>query len=394
MTQSQRRYDLDALRAWAMFLGIVLHAAIFVLPAPERRWPMHDPEAIGDHTYRLIIDAIHGFRMPVFFMLSGFFSALLCRRRGLAAFRKQRLQRVGLPLLVGCLTVIPLTVWLLKLIANQRSAFTEIYEAITPLTAPFIFVVNMGHLWFLWYLLIIAFIYMGVTAKLRWQFRSSWWWLLVPASVFPALFMKEPLTFGADTASGIVPNPAVLFHYVCFFFFGVLVYQRAIEVRRWWTAALVPAISLFAAGQWLIERYRDSHVAQTAAAQAEDAIVSEYLVANPYTLGGAVVEAAFAWLMCFALTGLFRLLFERAGTTTERIAQYLSDAAYWMYLAHLPLVVIAQWLVLGLPVSHHVKYLLVVTGVTAVVLVTYAWGVRHTFIGRALNGPRSRPDGR
>ena len=136
MTQSQRRYDLDALRAWAMFLGIVLHAAIFVLPAPERRWPMHDPEAIGDQTYRLIIDAVHGFRMPVFFMLSGFFSALLCRRRGLAAFRKQRLQRVGLPLLIGCLTVIPLTVWLLKLIANQRSAFTEIYEAITPLTAP------------------------------------------------------------------------------------------------------------------------------------------------------------------------------------------------------------------------------------------------------------------
>ena len=388
----QRHYDLDALRAWAMFLGIMLHAGIFVLPAPEWRWPMHDPAASGDHTYKLVIDAIHGFRMPVFFLLSGFFSALLWQRRGIRAFRRQRLQRVGIPLLAGCLTIIPATVWLLKLIANQRNAITDVYDQLTPLATPFVFVAHMGHLWFLWYLLIIAFVFIGA-AKAGLAFRSPWWWLLVPVSALSTLFMHEPLTFGSDTATGLVPKPAVLFHYACFFFFGVHFHQRGIRVRRWWTAALLPAIPLFAAGVWLIEIYRSANVERIAAAKAQGAVVSEYLVADPNTLVGAIVEIAFAWLMCFALMGLFRWLFAAAGRTTERVAQYLSDAAYWMYLAHLPFVVAGQWLVLDLPISHHLKYLLVVAGVTALVLATYQWGVRYTFIGRALNGPRRRRGG-
>ena len=390
--RGQRHYDLDALRAWAMFLGIMLHAAIFVLPAPEGRWPMHDPAASGDRTYKLVIDAIHGFRMPVFFLLSGFFSALLWQRRGIRAFRRQRLQRIGIPLLASCLTILPASVWLLKLIANQRNAFTDAYDQLTPLATPFIFIANMGHLWFLWYLLIIAFVFMGAT-KAGLAFRSSWWWLLIPVSALSTLFMHEPLTFGSDTAVGLVPDPAVLFHYTCFFFLGVYFHQRGIQVRRWWTAALLPAIPLFAAGVWLIDLYRAANVEKIAAAEVKGVIVSEYLIAHPYTLVGAIVEIAFAWLMCFALMGLFRWLFAAAGRTTERVAQYLSDAAYWMYLAHLPLVVVGQWLVLDLPVSHHLKYFLVVAGVTALVLATYQCGVRYTFIGRALNGPRRRRSG-
>ena len=375
-----------------MFLGIMMHAAVFVLPAPEWSWPMHDPAASGDRTYRLVIDAIHGFRMPVFFLLSGFFSALLWQRRGMAAFRRQRLRRVGIPLLVGCLTVIPITFWLLKLIATQRNAFTDIYDPLTPLATPFIFIANLGHLWFLWYLLIIAFIFMGLTmAGLR--FRSPRWWLLIPVSALSTLYMREPLTFGPDFAVVLVPDPAVLIHYACFYFFGAFFHERGVEVRRWWAAALVPAIALFAAGVWLIDLYRVASAAKIAAAKAEGAVVAEYLMGHPLTLGGAIVEMAFAWLMCFALMGLFRWLFAGAGRTAQRVAQYLSDAAYWMYLAHLPLVVVAQWLVLDLPISYHLKYLLVVAGVTALVLATYVWGVRHTFIGRALNGPRRRDCG-
>ena len=38
----QRFYDLDALRAVAMFLGIVLHSSIFVAPDPQPIWPIQD----------------------------------------------------------------------------------------------------------------------------------------------------------------------------------------------------------------------------------------------------------------------------------------------------------------------------------------------------------------
>ena len=145
--QSQRFYDLDALRAMAMFLGIVLHASVFILPEMEPLWPIHDAAAEGDPTYKLVIETIHGFRMPVFFLLSGFFTALLWQRRSLRALMTQRLRRVGIPLAVGCFTVIPLSIWILA----YASGFQEPYNF--PLwLLPLVWLFGLAHLWFLWYL--------------------------------------------------------------------------------------------------------------------------------------------------------------------------------------------------------------------------------------------------
>ncbi len=75
---SPRFHDLDALRATAMLLGVVLHATLFLIPAA---WPIQDAWAGSvppqENPYGYLLSAIHGFRMPVFFLLSGFFTALL-----------------------------------------------------------------------------------------------------------------------------------------------------------------------------------------------------------------------------------------------------------------------------------------------------------------------------
>ena len=100
-----RQSDLDALRAVAMLLGIVLHAALSFTSfwiVTDRR---HEPG------FGIIVSAIHGFRMPVFFVMSGFFSAMLLRRRGRWSLVKHRFFRVFLPLLVGMVTIVPATFW-------------------------------------------------------------------------------------------------------------------------------------------------------------------------------------------------------------------------------------------------------------------------------------------
>ena len=74
-----RFHELDALRAFAMLLGVVLHASMFLV-WPE--WPVVAKEISPDLPYDDIVHAIHGFRMPVFFLLSGFFTAMLWRRHG------------------------------------------------------------------------------------------------------------------------------------------------------------------------------------------------------------------------------------------------------------------------------------------------------------------------
>jgi fucose 4-O-acetylase-like acetyltransferase len=100
---TQRRHDLDALRAFAMLLGIALHAALSFTSTP---WPVQDsrPNAL----WILFVTAIHGFRMPLFFLISGFFTAMLWRQRGKRFLLKHRFQRVFLPFLLAMATITPL----------------------------------------------------------------------------------------------------------------------------------------------------------------------------------------------------------------------------------------------------------------------------------------------
>ena len=101
----------------------------------------------------------------------------------------------------------------------------------------------------------------------------------------------------------------------------------------------------------------------------------------------AVFQVLYAWLLCFGLMGLFRLIASR-----ERYwVRYVSDSSYWLYLWHLPLIVFAQRLVLTWPLNPHVKFFLICVVVTALLLATYQLGVRYTLIGTMLNGRRERP---
>ena len=69
----------------------------------------------------------------------------------------------------------------------------------------------------------------------------------------------------------------------------------------------------------------------------------------------------------------------------------MSDASYWLYICHVPLVIAGQQLAeRDGGVNPHLAFLLILGGVTAILLVTYRWGVRYTPIGTMLNGKRTR----
>ena len=174
-------------------------------------------------------------------------------------------------------------------------------------------------------------------------------------------------------------------HYTGFFVFGAFFHRQGIAARRWWTLALLPAAAAFAVGFYLLHLYGERNPEVFAAYPYRTA----FLFRNWLTLAGGLVEAVFAWLMCFRTMGLFRWVAARESFAVR----YLSDAAYWMYPMHLPLVIGGQWLVVEWPIHYHLKFFLVCAGVIAPVLVTYKIRVRYTIIGRALNGPRTRPAG-
>lgn len=103
----QRLHDLDALRAAAMLAGIVYHTALsFAAGFP---WLVRDAaQDLGAFVFQAWV---HGFRMQLFMLLSGFFTAMLWRRKGLKALLKHRFQRVLVPCLLGLVTVVPAMGW-------------------------------------------------------------------------------------------------------------------------------------------------------------------------------------------------------------------------------------------------------------------------------------------
>ena len=355
-----RFHELDALRAFAMLLGIMLHTALFFMPdAWSKAYSAEGYPAEVSGIYTLVFFAIHGFRMPVFFLLSGFFTALLWQRRGLRHLAVQRLKRIGLPLAIGAFTVIPAT----------TTVFIWAFDALEEVEYsifwwPFIWLSTWSHLWFLWFLLWLCGGFI-LAAKLGVKFTHPViWWLAVPLTLVPQMLMHEPV-FGPDTSDGLIPNPVVLAYYALFFVFGAFMYQRRIQISRWWTLALLPALTVaFWGGLDLLFEARGGW-------------------AKP---GAALLQAAFAWLMCFGLMGLFRLTAAR-----ERAwVRYLSDASYWLYLWHLALIVIGFELIAGWQIGSHLKFVLLNVSVTALLLVVYQFGVRYTPIGTMLNGRRKR----
>lgn len=404
-----RFHHLDALRATAMLLGIVLHASLAYTGGP---WIVRDEGHTG---FSVVFFAIHGFRMQLFFLLSGFFTALLWRRLGLVGLLKQRAARIALPLLVGMFTIVPL-VWLVVLLAGAAeaagpsvalrdgldvsSATTE--RALNPHPAAvavwFLFRFPVfHHLWFLWFLcwMMVGFALVAWCAE-RGPGRRALCWIREPSAITQTLlgsmgalvwlvplsvasyavmdFSKDTPGFGADTSTGLIPLPGVLLHYALFFMMGALLFEVPDAMRgfsRRWLLALIGAVVLFplAAGFALGLPWTYGLVPNTVA----------------HRMLAFTGQALYAWLASIALLGIFARFF----ATSRPSMRYLADSAYWLYLAHLPLVVAGQLLLRGVDWPPFTKFVVLTLCSTALLLASYEWCVRRTWIGVLLNGRRA-----
>ena len=126
-TPNPRRHDLDALRAVAMFLGICLHA---MMAYSGIAWAVMDNQR--DDVFESVINLIHGFRMPLFFLVSGFFTAMLACRRGWAGMLGNRAGRILLAIFICMFTIIPLdrVVQYLALVENASHPHGKVFQAI------------------------------------------------------------------------------------------------------------------------------------------------------------------------------------------------------------------------------------------------------------------------
>ena len=70
---------------------------------------------------------------------------------------------------------------------------------------------------------------------------------------------------------------------------------------------------------------------------------------------------------------------------------YLADSSYWVYLVHMLGTIGFGALVYGWPMGAWAKIVVNIALTTAAGLASYQLLVRHTWVGRLLNGPRGEP---
>ena len=105
VASGERLHALDLVRASALLLGIVFHAALPFIPDYEL-WLVMDSSRSWPVAW--LAFWLHTFRMPTFFLLAGYFGHMMLARRGTKAFVKDRAKRILAPLLIFWLPVLVL----------------------------------------------------------------------------------------------------------------------------------------------------------------------------------------------------------------------------------------------------------------------------------------------
>ncbi|TCM20626.1 glucan biosynthesis protein C [Novosphingobium sp. PhB165] len=133
-----REHHWDAVRGSLMLLIVPYHVALAYRPGREWMVPVRE----SDPLMTVIAEVIHVFQMPAFFLLAGYFSALLLARRDARSWLHGRLLRIGVPLVVSLVTIVP--------VLNLLAASVRGGEHLTGLQA--LYPTNgtvLRHLWFM-----------------------------------------------------------------------------------------------------------------------------------------------------------------------------------------------------------------------------------------------------
>lgn len=390
MTGSDRLHALDAVRGFALMLGILFHgAAGYVEGFPEMMWPMREPSST---TLGLVFFVSHMFRMSLFFLIAGFFGRMLIERRGTAGFVRDRAKRILLPLVAG-LPIVLLLFSVLGALGYLLSGMSmaellELSERLNPPVEERAF--PWAHLWFLYYLVLFyagALLMRGIArvvdrrgrvsaaldAIVRVCLSGAWGAAIIglPLAAYFYALDGWPSWTGLLAPLSLAPQTASVLSYGVPFAFGWLAHRqvdRLLALERRWIPFIAAATALTVLCLWLggmtprWEPYLD------------DRTLMWYSAA--YLVG--------LWCWIFGLIGMaVRYLSEPSS-----VRRYIADSSYFLYLAHLPvLALFAAWWN-PLPWHWTIKYPLQIAATLVVLFVSYRYLVRSTFIGATLNGRR------
>lgn len=371
-----RLHYMDNLRALAMLTGVVFHAALAYSVLAHPFWPT------ADKGQSLIVDAfawfVHLFRMPLFFVVAGFFAALLVQKRGIGGMLKNRFMRIVLPLIAFWPLVYFSMSWLIRTAITEVEHLSPLLQMIKPWlanpqapTAP----PTLVHLWFLAYMMCFCIlVWVASTLELHKHFArldralSAWTPMktvgLVPLLLMPALF-DVPAPFPAPES--FFPQWWAILFYGTYFLIG---------------------FRLFHQGQWL-EQLSPFAPRLLLISLLAYALFLYLLQANGMAKPDLLLQAVLVLLQAYIgyWMTLVCIIFGQRWLDKPRGAlRYIADASYWVYLVHLPLIFVIQIPLMDVNLHWGVKLSLSLCATLGIAFLTYHLFVRSHLLGKFLNG--------
>ncbi len=392
-----RYHSLDALRAFALLLGIVFHAAESFCPG-RQMWAITDMHA--HELFNFFQHVSHSFRMEIFFIMAGFFARLVLMRQGQWKFIKHRIKRILIPFVIGWIVLYPIVifVWLSGWIKSGNANIQEILDmGLSPIEGFIGFFMTfqfMGdlfsliHLWFLYQLLVIYALFIMLRAAISLVFSSngsfSIWmdnkfkriiasplnilWLSVP-TLLCLWFMNG---WGVYTPNeSLIPDIPVTMLYSFMFMVGWFLHRNQDLLdempKRLWLYLFIGLLLAYPTWQY-------SAIIHWFSPEAD--------IGSLHKLVHHVMYVFMIWSFILGISGFFIRYFNNESPAWR----YVSDSSYWLYLVHLPVVVYIQVLLAYVDLHWVIKYPLINLIAFPILFLSYHYCVRSTFIGAWLNG--------
>jgi peptidoglycan/LPS O-acetylase OafA/YrhL len=373
---------LEAFRIVATLLVVLFHATLAYLATPLRLtlWLAHD----GRHSRLFDVFAYwaNGFVMPLFFLAAGFTAPAAYAMRGPRDFLVHRARRLLKPLLFASLTVVPLTyiLWAYGLVASGQCDLDDVLRWRFPPNVE-MHLYGFAHLWFLEYLYIVCILWCvgrlmasrrrwGENANTaEWIFAGAWRPMLLALPTLAIFLVDGDTMLRID--NHLIPNPFRLLHYTYFFAVGGMIGQSR-NAKGWFLAngsrVFFLSLCVFAlmAGPLLRHAAAPLH--------------------GPALQFVCVFSALFAWATLLGVTGL---LLRTAAFWQGRL-RFLSESSFWVYIAHVPIIGLAQTLLEPVRLPVFLKFAIVAAVGLAASLASFELLARYSVLGLAVNGTRKR----
>ena len=367
-----RLHYVDWLRVLAVLLLIPFHSArVFDI------WdPFYAKNAQTSVPLSWLIAAINVWHMPLLFLLAGASTWFALAHRTPGRYRRERLLRLGVPLLFGVFVIVPPQAWFgaMTNAGYEGGMFAYLRSPAWhfDLSQPdYIGLVSPAHLWFILFLLVIALVTQPLLSALRRRARPAS--LLSRLAAVPGglLLLTLPMLFIAATPE---IGGKALFDYMALYVIGALIFSaedilERLEMQRWTMlvlglVGLVPTLALWFS--W---------------GGAPD--LSLQSVAHE------LLKLATMFAMMFAAVGWGRRLLNR----DTPLLRYLAESSYPFYILHQTVIVALGFLIVQLPWGVAPKYLLLMAASLATTFAIYEAGIRHWNPMRFLFGmkPRTKP---